>query len=209
MIYFDEVNHLYYVDGKPVPSVTTIISSVCGSGYDTIPVDVLAKASYRGSCVHSATEIVDEGEDPSEYIQSVKTHSESVFGSIVDIEPFVSAYQKAKLPKWSVVEHRFYCGGELPYAGTIDRATASEVWDIKTQSLKDEKKWQLQLSAYAEAVNMDSISVIWLKKDWTSKIVPLKTKFEDWNAVLRVFYLVHYENWLKSTKEKLKQTEII
>ena len=154
---FNEEKHLYTWNGEPIPSVSQVIKSVCGSSYDSIPADVLAKASYRGTAVHTASELVDGGVCATEYIQSVKSHSETVFGEQIDITLPVEAYARLDRPKWDAIEHRFYCAGEFPFAGTIDRVKDGVPYEIKCNATAKKDSYVLQLSFYAKALGSDKI----------------------------------------------------
>jgi hypothetical protein len=204
MMTFNEEKHLYTWNGEPIPSVSQVIKAVCGSSYDSIPADVLAKAAWRGQAVHLASELVDAEIDPWEYIDKVKTASCLQFDECIDITLPVEAYARLDRPKWDLVEHRFYCAGEFPFAGTIDRVKDGVPYEIKCTSSAKKEEWKMQLSAYAVALGSDTIGDVYhVNKNGEGKIITnLDPRFEDWFAVLRVFYMVHHKQWLKEAKEK-------
>lgn len=57
---FDPEAHAYTVDGRPVPSVTQVLSIV--HDFSMIPPDVLAAAAEFGQHVHEACDLYDRGE---------------------------------------------------------------------------------------------------------------------------------------------------
>lgn len=205
MLTFDEVKHLYTWNGEPVASVSQIIKTVCGSSYANIDPQVLAKAAYRGQSLHSASELIDRDEDVSEYIYDVMCHSKDVFGEAIDITKPVEAYARLDRPKWDAVEHRFYFGGEFPFCGCIDRVKDGVPHEIKCTASAKKDDWRLQLSAYAVALEADTIGDVYhVNKDGEGKIITnLDPRFTDWHAVIRIFYMVHHKQWLKQAKEQL------
>jgi hypothetical protein len=56
---FDPVAHVYTLDGKKLPGVTSILALL--GGYEGIPERVLRKAADRGTAVHAVTEMDDAG----------------------------------------------------------------------------------------------------------------------------------------------------
>ena len=205
MLTFDEVKHLYTWNGEPVASVSQIIKTVCGSSYANIDPQVLAKAAWRGQALHSASELVDAGVDHWEYIDQVKTASCLQFNECIDITAPVEAYARLDRPKWDAVEHRFYCGGEFPFCGTIDRLKGIVPNEIKCTASEKKDDWRLQLSFYAIATKSDEIGNVYhVTKDGKGKVITdLEPRFEDAFSILRVFYLVHHKQWLKQAKEQL------
>lgn len=205
MLEFNEEKHLYTWDGEPVASVSQIIKAVCGTSYGNIDPQVLAKASYRGSSLHIASELVDRGEDVFDYIDQVQTHSAMVFDECIDITAPVEAYRRLNRPKWDAIEHRFYCAGEFPFAGTIDRVKDGIPYEIKCTASAKIDDYRLQLSFYAMALGSDTIGDVYhVTKDGKGQIISsLTPRFEDAKAILRVYYLVHHKNWLKQAKEQL------
>jgi hypothetical protein len=69
----------------------------------------------------------------------------------------------------------------------------------------------MQLTAYAVAMGMDTIAAIWFSKkksgEITAKKVPLTMRTKDWEAILRVFYMVHYKKWREEALNK-QQNEV-
>lgn len=61
MLTFDAAAHAYAWSGRPVPSVTSIIRSVLGDPFERVAAPVLEHARQRGSAVHKACELDDEG----------------------------------------------------------------------------------------------------------------------------------------------------
>ncbi len=57
---FDEQRHLYRrADGLIIPSITQVLKQTGWANYDDIRVDILERASERGTAVHAITEFLD------------------------------------------------------------------------------------------------------------------------------------------------------
>lgn len=213
MIYFDEANHLYFVDGVLTPSVSQIIKAVCGSSYDKIDPLVLAKAAFRGSALHAATELIDRGECTEKYVQDVREASKVAFGDEIDITIPLDVYKGLNRPKWSHIEKVGAYSGEFPFCYTIDRIDEiGQPWELKFTSEPKPTDWSRQLSLYALAIGSDTIGgVIHITKDgkMPKSKKQVETCFADVQAILRVFYLVHHKKWLEEAIKLSKQTEII
>ena len=104
---FDEVKHIYRLDGQYIPSVSTVMRPLSQALYKDVDEDVLNKAAARGTAVHNAIE------------NFVK------FG-IVDIDPQWDGYFRAFRSWWKetnptclATECRVY-HKVLRYAGTAD-----------------------------------------------------------------------------------------
>lgn len=55
-----EDTHTYYVDGKPVPSVTQIVSTVLESPYLTVRPHILEQAAFNGIKLHKEIEFYEK-----------------------------------------------------------------------------------------------------------------------------------------------------
>ena len=137
-IVFQEEGHIYTVDGKSIPSVTTILKA-CGLIDTTWFTE---GATTRGTYVHQATELLDRDDLDESSLDPVLT-------------PYVDAYRRFKQETGFVIddiEKRVH-NATYGYAGTLDR-TGTFIGD-KTKSIIDIKtgqpaKWHgVQLAAYA------------------------------------------------------------
>jgi len=177
--YFDE-------NGKPVPSVTTILEAYpkdagyfkflkdAGNDADTIR----DEAGRRGSIVHELTERYDRGEEVSlltgDGWPGYKMLEWSMFERYVD---FSTRFE----PEHFMVEQNFVSSA-LGYAGTIDRVMElggkRYLVDIKTSNAIYDSYW-LQLAAYRllyneymadrtesddyhDGVWLDGVAILWL-----------------------------------------------
>lgn len=143
---FNEAEHVYTLERKSgniiLPGVTTILNEEGITNFDAVPKERLEMAQYRGTCVHTATELYDKG--------------------ILDLDslapewlPYLEAWIAFKdehSPKFIAIEERIYHPTYM-YAGTIDRVEE----DYKVLAIVDVKTGtpcrgnQVQLKAYAEA----------------------------------------------------------
>lgn len=139
----DEETHIYYLNGVPVPNVTSIIEPL--NNYVGIPKEVLDAKAKIGKYVHMATELYDQDnldmnsvhENLHGYVQAwIKFRNESGF----EIETMEQ-----------IVYHPVY-----GYTGTNDRVgklnRVRSMLDIKTTAVLSPSVG-CQTAAYAEAEN--------------------------------------------------------
>jgi len=161
MLHFDSVAHRYTLDGVVLPSVTQVLEDVGIIDYSGIPWDTRQMALTRGSNVHLATQLDDEGD----------------LDESTDLMPYVRAWRAArahlKFDYFDHIEHRM-AHGQFLYAGTTDRELPGAIVDIKTN---DAPWWvRIQLAAYqclAEANGSPPITrriAVQLHADETFKI---------------------------------------
>jgi hypothetical protein len=125
---FDPEKHEYRLNGLIVPSVTQILDFVGISDFSGIPAETLEYAKIRGTMVHRATALDDEGSLDEESIDPV-------------IVPYVEAWRKFKkeLSFVPVLIERMVYHPVFGYCGTLDRTGNIEedyfsevIIDIKT-----------------------------------------------------------------------------
>lgn len=144
---FRSQNHIYQVQNREIPSVTTIIkaqSDVYGE-YRHIDPEILNKAADRGNAVHEAVErSIKEGgkawtdyKSASPYVDGYNKFME--LGVMVPICPELKLFHP-----------------DLWYAGTIDIVCLVNgevaVADVKTTSKLNKEAVRLQLAGYAMMV---------------------------------------------------------
>lgn len=183
---FEEVSHVYRLDGLVIPSVTTLMKPLSEAYYGGIDTKVLGKAADRGSAVHSA----------------IDTYSK--YG-IIDIEPELEGYFEAFLA-WSkdyevkpyATETKTY-NRALLYAGTVDMSCSERgvdtIADFKTTASYSPMLCGVQLEAYERAQESHGIkyqnrAIIQLKKDGTyRRHTDFPPRIECWkvfNSLLNV-----------------------
>lgn len=142
---FDEQSHSYTLDGRVLPSVTTVIKDN-GLGDDFAAVDAatLEHARQRGTAVHAALHYLDEG-----------TLDETTVDPIV--APYVVAWQRFKAERGVLItemEQRF-ADAVYGFAGTVDRIAIIDglitVIDVKTGSVTGAN---FQTAAYAHLAGL-------------------------------------------------------
>lgn len=146
-IVFDEVEHLYLVDGQEVPSVTTILKPLTDRGYGKVNPSVLEYAANRGRAVHEALEVYDLGGE---------------LEVVPETEGYIRAYlewEQIYRPRWIGVEQIVY-SENYGYIGTLDRVGSLNnrelaVVDIKTSQPTKEALISVccQTAAYEVAYN--------------------------------------------------------
>lgn len=141
----DEATHTYTLDGKEVPGVTSVLSSVMR--WDVLPPDQTEFYRQRGRAVHKACEIIDRG-------FALRPGS-------VDpvIEPYIEGYISFLAtwkPHWELIEHPVHHPLH-GYAGTLDRfgklrPMGDRNYLIDLKSGAPHPAYWLQLAAYKEAL---------------------------------------------------------
>lgn len=164
---FEEDKHIYKLDGRYLPSVTTVMKPLSQALYKDVDEYVLNKAAERGTAVHNAIE------------------NYALFG-IEDIEPEYEGYFNAYKdwltdmnPKTLGTECRVY-HKFLRYAGTADMPVEIDgkniLIDFKTSASVNKMLTGVQLEAYSKAFEshglcFDGKAILHLKSngkyDWT------------------------------------------
>jgi len=195
---FDEVQHRYTLDGKPLPSVTSVISTATA---DSILSNNFKAAGIRGTAVHKVCEKLNLGEQVN-----ISALDEDIRRYVDGYNLFLQngAYQVTHS------EQRIYSPTRY-YAGTVDIIAKDKkgnyvVMDIKTSALVSPTA-SLQMAGYAgaieELVKLGQIPdipknakikeriVIWLTGDGKYQLV----KYKDPNDYsVFICHLVCY-NW--------------
>lgn len=147
--HFDAAAHRYTLNGVVLPSVTGVLEDVGIIDYSHLPPETRNMALTRGSNVHLATQMDDEG-DLDE-------------ASCPGLMPYVEAWRAAKRhlgierfePEW--IERRGY-HPTFGYAGTLDRKHGDMIIDLKTS----EAPWwvRIQLAAYQSMVEKEAPNIV-------------------------------------------------
>lgn len=158
-IKFVEQTHKYYKADKEIPSATEIISKVMGNPFvkNTL---YMQQARDRGTLIHKIiSEYVIEGKEPNLRFP--------------EFDNFIKLSKEHNLV-WTMSEQIVYNDiNGMQYAGTLDlfALVNEEITDIKTGSTKQMKKWQIQLSMYAQAlrdifgIKVSKGSIFWLHNE--------------------------------------------
>lgn len=148
MIEFDEATHTYKVDGKVLPSVTTITSILSNLEYDGIDKEILIKAAEKGTKVHKAIE---------DYLLWNDYELEEKY------QPYMLQFKKAeKLERFITSKTEFkLTDGEI--CGTIDNMSmlGEEVIiiDYKTTSTIHMNLLEAQFGGYKRLCDANNIQV--------------------------------------------------
>ena len=129
---FNAERHEYTVNGALVPSVTQILKA---EGFTPNYGSNAQTAAHRGSWVHAATVQIDNWQDAGHVVDARKGYLEAYIEFLI-----------AEMPRWTETEERFY-SDIWGFAGTIDRRTEGQIWDLKTG--KPTAADPLQLAGYA------------------------------------------------------------
>lgn len=127
---FNPETHTYLLDDKRIPSVTQALTHISGYGND-IPQHVMEQARQRGTAVHRAIELWNQGD-----LDEFSLHE--------DLVGYVFAYQAfAKTTGFKPTEQELLVHSEkLRFAGTLDllgkdfTTKFDAIVDIKTTATK-------------------------------------------------------------------------
>ncbi len=185
---FDEVLHKYFVDGKELPSVTTIIRRVLGDkGHGT------QWHMDRGSAAHELYALLGAGEDLGLY-----DYDQRLTGNVA---AWLDWHSRERVEVEAVEKQM--CHISAGYAGTVDAVVMirGKRWIIDykaSASARDE----LQLAAYAELwkannpkAKIGGVASLQITADgWKYgakyERVGLLTARAKWNAVLSVYRML-------------------
>lgn len=183
---FDPRLHRYTIDGKEVPSVSSILRILTDAVYGPIPKETLAAAAELGTAVHACTEYLDEGELDRTSIAE-------------EWAPYLAAYESWKRdmsPQIEAIELRLGCPR---FSGTLDRIVTlgGEPWiiDLKTTS-EIHPHVGVQLAAYealASALNGGiryRRAALQLRSDGTYRFREFSDRADEtcFNALLGIHY---------------------
>lgn len=122
---FDPVVHRYFLDGKELPSVTTVLKSAGLVDFSMVPAQALEAACERGTFVHELTTLDDLGELDEESVDP-------------ELAPYLAGWRKFRkdFPAELLLVEKPLGNAVYGYAGTPDRclgfATENVLVDIKT-----------------------------------------------------------------------------
>lgn len=190
---FEPISHSYYVDGKKVPSVTTIIRPL--EQYYRMDQGLLRPYAERGTAVHTATEIWDTSQ---EIDATLAPENAGFLKAWVDFRRDFNFEPEA-------IEHRFY--SELGYCGTIDRVGVMRgqlsIVDIKT-SAKLGPAVGVQLVGYQHGYDplgergVSGRYAVQLLKDGTYRVEEYKGDL-DWQVFLGLLALHEWQEKHRKT----------
>jgi hypothetical protein len=177
-------------DQPYLPSVSVILGTMKDGLEFVSPYD-LRKAQERGTKVHKASELIEQGEELS---QTFYTDQEWLM-----IAGFIR-WRQAN-PGSVIASEQLVADGKRGYGGTIDRVYCfpekTVLVDIKTASSITQKHW-MQVAAYAKICGkkIDKVAILRLsdktrsgyqyveKDDWSA----------DWKAFESIFKVWKYQN---------------
>lgn len=148
MLTFDAAEHRYFWHGKPVPGVTSIISSVLGNPFERVPTPVLEHKRALGVSTHFACHLDDAG-----MLDETSVHPE--------VRPRLDAWRafRRELQCEVICSERQLYHASIGYAGQPDRlmrlvvAGDRAVVDLKTGLPGPYAA--LQTAAYGELVDSE------------------------------------------------------
>ena len=183
---FKEEDHTYFLDGKPIPSVTKILGDV-GLYPDFRLVDPWY--AERGSMVHLACHYLDQGTLDRESLDA-------------EILPYIESYEKFKeVFKVEVLESEIQLFDETYwYAGTADKLVNIN-WNMQIREAMADLKcggpefgYQHQIAGYSLARGNHYSRLrlgVYLQKDGTcAKVLeyPHPSDFEEFKAACVVYH---------------------
>ncbi|TAM15932.1 MAG: hypothetical protein EPN65_16595 [Pandoraea sp.] len=186
MFTFDPKSHTYRIDGKEIPSVTSVLSPMID--YSMVPRDTLERARRLGQAVHRMTELYDLDDLDMDDLAD-------------ELKPYLTAWIKFRAETGFVPEtiEKQMHHPSLRYAGTPDRSGLIKgrraVIDIKKMATLG-PVIGLQLAAYKEMFEKGGTPIaeryaLGLRPDGTYRLTPY-TDPGDWPAFLALLTL---RNW--------------
>lgn len=139
---FEEEKHIYRLDGKYVPAVSTVMKPLSQALYKDVDEAILNKAAERGTAVHNAIE--------NYVLYGLKDIAEDYAGYFRAFKNWWKEMQPEALATECKVYHRV-----LRYAGTADMPVLIDgkkiLVDFKTSAGINKMLTGVQLEAYAKA----------------------------------------------------------
>lgn len=179
-IEFDEKTHTYKVNGKELPSVTTITGILSSIEYKEIDKEILERAAKKGSAVHKAIEDYTNWND---YELDIK------------YEPFMQSFKKAlQEEQFELIKAEFkLTNGEI--CGTIDNMSQLGkdriIIDYKTTATIHKKLLEAQFGGYkilcdANHINIDKWFGLFLSKTGY-KFIEIEPNVEIFNKCKEIY----------------------
>ena len=192
---FNEAIHRYTLNGRIIPSVTQIITSVGLYEYDYVSSETLAIAAERGRFVHSMIEWHEQGElDES----TIDPELQGYFDAYLEMKASGAITAKADL-----IEARVY-SEKYQYAGTLDMEFLNEKWIHDHKTGEESPVHGLQLSGYWLAKHPDfrdkpeHLTCGYYRKDGTWNLVEYPYEPFAWLSILADFQWRLKNNLIKA-----------
>lgn len=181
-IKFVPETHKYYKEDREIVSANGMIDKVLGNVFkqDTL---YMRQARDKGTVIHKVI---------SDFIRYNITPD----FPMIEFENFIWLSNTNNLT-WDLSEQIVYANIEgMEYCGTLDlyASCREEISDIKTGSTKQLKKWQIQLSLYAQALQqtfglkVSRGSILWLHEEKCEYIPITLLSKEEIVAFLKRYY---------------------
>lgn len=152
--------HTYQVEGRYCLATSDVIDLNGLCQMDQIPAETLRRASYRGTCLHSAIEAYEQGKDwqahfPEEfmdYLDGWFAFRDSTSIQIVGPHetPYVYLHEGTDHAIGATIDFRFLYQGDL-WIGDL-----KSIYPLSGKALKQKQlAWRLQTQSYVEATQLD------------------------------------------------------
>lgn len=180
MIHFDPTAHAYFLDGKKLPNVTSILAPL--STYAGVPQHILETAAERGNYVHKACEmLIWETLDEDSLSEESKPYIAAFKKFLADTGFAAEQTEERIFHKTLLYAGTLDIGGVFPVRGRMKKPKRALV-DLKT-TFKLLQSVGPQTAAYFEAWNsthekdeqFEERYGLQLKKDGTYKLNPYKS----------------------------------
>ena len=154
-LYFDEIKHIYYINGKRKTSASEMLKIYDGIKYGGAPARAMFEAAERGKRVHAFSERHDC--DPDFDLDEELEANGDINGYLIALLRFYAEYGNS----FYAIEEPFY-SAEFDYCCRVDRIrdmtdkatgiTKQAIVDYKTSSKVLKLRNRLQLTLYGIAV---------------------------------------------------------
>lgn len=190
---FDEETHVYRLNGREIPSVTSIMKPLSDFEYKGVQSGTLSRAANKGSAVHNAIELwIKYG------VEDIPTEYSGYFDAF---QQWVEHYKPDIIGSETRLYHKY-----LSYAGTADMTAIIDgkltLIDYKTTYRLIDQMVSVQLEAYSRAMEshgakFEQKAALQLKKDGTYTFhvykMPDIEKWQVFTSLLTIWNYCHKE----------------
>lgn len=180
MVVFDEKNHIYYVNGKQVPSVTQILHYLFPNKYKGVSSEVLNNKANYGTEVHNLLEYVNSINitNPSD-AYSLKCSDPMMINSIVSYINLKNKFRFRPL-KQELIVNNDYVAGKFDLLAEMNNKIC--LMDYKTTYKLDKEylSWQLSIYNYLNKnEKAEELYAIWVPKSSEVQMFEIDFKTND------------------------------
>lgn len=191
MVYYDDKNHAYYVNGIQVPSVTQMLHYLFPNKYKGVSSEVLSNKANYGTEIHNLVEKVNNLNitNPLDVL-SLECSDGKMKTSIINYINIKNKY-KFEVLKQELIVYNNYVAGRFDILSRMNNKKC--LMDIKTTSSLDKEylSWQLSLYDFLNQEDKaEELYAIWMPKsgDVSLHQINFKTKEEIISLITNYYH---------------------